>query len=270
MNRRLTAGLTVFALLLCYASTLAGMIGQWWTDEDMGHAFVVPFVIAWIVWRERARWQSIPSRPALWGLPILASGAVFQLAGALGVGLFAASVGLVLSAAGAVVLLAGFPRLRAWAFPFLLSLFMLPKLAILYNQATLPLQLLASRLAAAMLTAGGFAAIRDGNILNIRGHRILVAEACSGIRYLLPLAFVATLLVYLRQIRMWARFLLLAAAIPVAIVANALRVALAGASPVLLDGTHHARTGIAIFLLSIATLILLLESLPLRKAEPYA
>ena len=48
-----------------------------------------------------------------------------------------------MSVAGAVLCLGGFGWLRALAFPFVLGLFMLPKLAIVYNQATVPLQLLA-------------------------------------------------------------------------------------------------------------------------------
>ncbi len=164
-----------------------------------------------------------------WGFVILLAGAVLELAGAAGGGLFISSVALLLTAAGVVVCFYGFPRLRAWAFPFLLALFMLPKLAIVYNQGTLPLQLLASRTAAGMLTHTGFGVIRGGNILDVNGHRIAVAEACSGIRYLLPLGFMAIVFAYLSDSKAWMRVALLAAAIPVAILANAVRVAVAGA-----------------------------------------
>ena len=70
---------------------------------------------------------------------MLAVGASIQLISTLGGGLFAGSVGLLISIAGAVVALGGFGFLRTWAFAFLLALFMLPKLAIVYNQGTLPL-----------------------------------------------------------------------------------------------------------------------------------
>jgi hypothetical protein len=69
--------------------------------------------------------------------------------------------------------------LYAWimALPLLLALFMLPKLALVYNQVTLPLQLLASRIAAGILTAAGIGVIREGNILDVAGHRVSVVEA---------------------------------------------------------------------------------------------
>ena len=254
-SRWLLLGATAVALAACYASAIAGMVDQWSSDEDMGHGFVVPVVIGWIVWRERARWSSLAVEPSWWGIALLVAAAALDLAGAAGAGLFARSLALLLSIAGAILCLGGFRWLRAWAFPLLLALFMLPKLAIVYNQTTLPLQLLASRMAAGMLTTAGAAVIREGNILDVGGHRILVAEACSGIRYLLPLGFTALLIGYLFDSRPWMRLLLLCAAIPIAIFANGARVAVAGAIPSLAEGTPHALSGILIFALCLGALI---------------
>ena len=175
--------------------------------------------------------------------------ASLQLASALGAGLFAASLAFVLSLTGLVLCLLGFPWLRVWAFPLLLTLFMLPKLAVVYNQITLPLQLLATRLAGGMLSTAGFMVVRDGNILNVAGHNIAVVEACDGIRYLLPLAFLALIFAYGAGAKWWMRVAMLAAAIPTAIIANALRVAFSGLSPKLTEGTPHALLGTFIFLL---------------------
>jgi exosortase len=252
--RRVTILLAALALLICYASTLRGMAHQWWTDEDMGYGFIVPIVIAWIVWNDRARWRKLPIEPSAWGFAVLGAAACLQAASAFGAGLFAASVAFVLSVAGVVLALLGFTWLRAWAFPFLLTLFMLPKLAIVYNQVTLPLQLLATRLAGGMLSAAGFMVIRDGNILNVAGHSISVVEACNGIRYLLPLAFLALVFAYAGGAKVWIRSVMAAAAIPIAIIANALRVAFSGLSPVLTTGTLHALLGTIIFLLCLGLL----------------
>lgn len=246
---------TTALLLLCYGATLRGMFHQWSTDEDMSHGFVVPLVIAWVVWRERARWQKLPVEPSAWGFVLLAIGAAMHAAGAVGAGLFSSSVAMLISAAGAVVCLGGFDLLRAWIFPFLLALFMLPKLAIVYNQGTLPLQLLASRLAASLLTVSGIGVIREGNILDVAGHRVAVAEACNGIRFLLPLGFMAVVFAYLSDPKPWMRIALLAGVVPVAIVANAVRVAASAWIPVLDSGTPHQAVGWVIFALSLGLLL---------------
>ena len=145
-----------------------------------------------------------------------------QIIAAFGGGLFAASVAFLVSVAGAVLYLGGFVFLRAWAFPFLLALFMLPKLAIVYSQVTFPLQILASRIAAAMLSVAGVAVVREGNILDVAGHRVSVQEACNGVRYLLSLGFIAVVYAYLSDSKPWMRFALLAVVVPIAIIANAL------------------------------------------------
>jgi exosortase len=251
---RVTIILAALALLICYASTLRGMAQQWGTDEDMGYGFVVPFVIAWIVWNERGSWRKLPIQGSAWGFAVLAAAACLQVASAFGAGLFAASVALVLSLAGVVLTMLGFAWLRAWAFPFVLLLFMLPKLAIVYNQVTLPLQLLATRLAGGMLSTAGFMVVRDGNILNVAGHSISVVEACNGIRYLLPLAFLALVFAYAGGARVWIRLVMTVAAIPIAIIANAIRVAFSGLSPVLTSGALHALLGTVIFLFCLALL----------------
>ena len=256
MNRYSAAIAAALFLLLCYASILTGMARQWWTDEDMGHGFLVPAVALWIIWRERDRWRRLPLQPNRWGLVILALGAAMHLASALGAGLFAGSVAFLISIAGLTVVMGGWPLLRAWAFPLSLCLFMLPKLAVVYNQVTLPLQLLASRMAAAMLTTAGAAVIRDGNILDVGGRQILVAEACSGIRYLLPLGFMGATFGYLADPKPWMRVALLAAAVPVAILANAVRVAAVGWIPALIEETAHAVSGWAVFVLCLAALFM--------------
>lgn len=261
MSRRLALiVLTALALVACYASTLRGMFDQWLTDEDMSHGVLVPLVILWVIYRERERWRALPPEPSSWGFALLALAACLQFAGALGVGLFAGALAFLLSVTGAVLCLGGFRWLRVLAFPLLLGLFMLPKLAIVYNQVTLPLQQIASRIAAGILTGSGIAVIRDGNILDVGGHRVAVAEACNGIRYLLSLGFIAVVFGYLsdsKPSRPWVRVALLAAAVPMAIFANGARVAAAGWLPALDRGFPHEVAGWLIFVLCLATMMLL-------------
>jgi exosortase len=248
-RRVLIAGLAALALLACYASTLRGMFNQWSNDEDMSHGFAVPLVIAWIVWRERARWQALSVSPTWWGFPLLFGAAAMQAVSSIGLGLFASAVAFLVSVIGTVLCLGGFGFLRVWAFPAALSLFMLPKLAIVYNQTTLPLQLLASQLASGVLSRIGFRVLREGVILDVGGHKVSVVEACSGVRYLLSLAFIAVVFAYLADVKAWMRWALLFAAVPIAIVANSIRVAVSAAVPALDSGTPHEAAGWAVFVL---------------------
>jgi exosortase len=80
-------------------------------------------------------------------------------------------------------------------------------------------------------------------------------EACNGIRYLLSLGFMAVVFAYLADTKPWMRMALLVAAVPIAVVANALRVAAAGWLPSLAAGTPHAISGWLFFVLCLATLV---------------
>jgi exosortase len=243
------------ALLFCYAGVLRGMFHQWLTDEDMAHGLLVPFVMFWIVWRERSRWRELPLAPSRWAVVVLGAGAGLQLASAAGAGLFVGSVALLVSIAGVVLGLGGMAWLRCFAFPLGLGLFALPKLAFVYIEATQPLQLWSTRIAAAILSASGSAVIRRGNILEVSGRQIAVVEACSGLRYLIPLGFLALLFAYLSGSRGWVRAALPAAALPVAIIFNALRLAAMASSPALMIGALHDVSGLAVFLLGLASIV---------------
>ena len=239
--------LCVVALFACYGSFLRGMWAQWATDEDMGHGFIVPVVIGFVIWKDLKKLRETPRKMSSAGFAILAAGACLHLAAQMGVGLFAGCLAFLISVVGVIMALAGPAMVRALAFPLFLSIFMLPKLAIVYNQVTLPLQLLASRVAAEMLTIAHMGVLRDGNILEVHHHRIEVAEACNGIRYLLPLSFLSLVLGYLTESKVWVRGALLAMTVPLAILANATRVALAAASPELSTGWQHWAFGVFVF-----------------------
>jgi exosortase/archaeosortase family protein len=67
----------------------------------------------------------------------------------------------------------------------------------------------------------------------------------------------AVVFAYLSGSRPWMRIALLAAAAPLAILANAIRVAAAASAPVLDSGTPHSVLGWLIFVLCLLTLMLL-------------
>jgi exosortase len=138
-------------------------------------------------------------------------------------------------------------------------LFMIPIPSILYAQLTLRLQELATVLAEWILSAVGIPVIRTGNLLELPSQVLNVAEACSGIRSLLSLSFLSLVYAYFRDSRTWVRWLLFVATIPIAIGANAIRVALTGmlseVDTKLAQGAYHEVEGYIVFVIALAALI---------------
>jgi exosortase len=147
------------------------------------------------------------------------------------------------------------------AFPLFLLFFMLPIPAIIYNQITFPLQLLASRLAEWSLMFIGIPVLREGNILELAGQKLSVVEACSGIRSLLTLSFLSLVYGYFFERKIWMRVLLFVATVPIAILANASRVTLTGIlseiKPELAHGFFHSASGWVIFMVALMILAVL-------------
>jgi exosortase len=246
-------------LAACYAPVLTSLVSQWNSDADMGHGFFVPVIAGFIAWKKRDRIADKLPAPNWWGLAIMLW-AGFQLyIATLGAELFLARTSFVFSIVGAVLLLGGTEYLRIFSFPLFLLLFMVPIPAVIYNQITFPLQLLASRAAENTIDLLQIPVIREGNVLILPQQTLNVVEACSGIRSLLTLTFLSLVYGYFFEKRNWVRVVLFFSTIPIAIVANAGRVAFTGVisqfNPELAEGWFHEAQGWVIFMIGLVILM---------------
>jgi exosortase len=268
------AGLVLLTSWL-YFHIIVHLGAQWSKDPNFSHGFFVPMFSLFLLWKERARLARLPSAPSLWGLPILICAVVVLLSGVLGAELFFSRVSLLLVIAGLVIFFRGWDFFRAVLFPWAFLLLMIPLPAIVFNQITFPLQLLASKVAAAVLPLAGVPVLREGNIINLPAMPLEVAEACSGIRSLLSLTTLAIIYGYLMEKRIWVRILLALASIPIAVATNSFRIVGTGLlvqywDPDKAQGFFHEFSGWLVFVVSLLMLYLLHQMLQWRSrnAEP--
>ena len=246
-------------LIVCYAPILYRMAVQWATDENMGHGFFVPLVAGFIAWQRRDKLLSIPRKSNGWGLFLVIFAACEALVATLGAELFTARLAFIIALVGVILYLGGTRWVRALSFPLFLLLFMIPIPAIIYAQLTLRLQTLASQLGEVLITAMGIPVLRAGNTLQLPSQTLDIAEACSGIRSLLSLGFLSLVYAYFADKRVWMRWALLAATIPIAIGANGIRVAVTGllseVNTKLATGMYHETEGYIVFIVALIALI---------------
>lgn len=247
-------------LVVTYLPILAFMARQWNNDDDMGHGFFVPLVALYVVWQMRDSLLAVKSNPSWLGLVLLVWGGLQMAVGMLGAELFLQRTAFVVSLVGAIVFLRGWPMLRALRFPLVMLLFMIPIPAVIYNQITFPLQLLASSVAEVALTMVGIPVLRDGNVLELASQKLSVVEACSGIRSLLSLTFLSLVYGYFfEENRVVMRWLLFLSTLPIAIAANSFRVSLTGViseyNPELAQGFFHSLEGWVIFVFALGLLV---------------
>jgi exosortase len=249
------AALLLFAVLFAQPARLLAL--DWWNDPEAGHGLLLAPLAVWLAWRSGLRGDTRP-QPAL-GLALVAAAVLVRYLSGLAAELFTMRASMVLAVAGLVVFYWGLGQLRRWWLPCTLLLLSIPLPSIVTNSLALPLQFKASRMGAALLEMRHVPVLLSGNVILLPGHRLFVTEACSGLRSLTALLSLAVLLggMWLRM--PLGRILLIALAVPVAILINGVRVFLTGflvyfVSPEFGEGFMHITEGWVLFLVSFGIL----------------
>jgi exosortase len=259
------------ALGWLYADVLTSLVRQWASDDNYSHGFLVVPLALFFAWERREALARAPVRPHAAGLAIVAGSLLVLLAGLFGAELFLTRISLVGVVGGIVLFVWGRDQFRILAFPIAFLVLMVPLPAIVFNQVAFPLQLIASRAGEAVIATAGIPVLREGNVLHLPGRALEVAEACSGIRSLVSLIMLAVVLGYFTESRLGPRVLITAAAVPIAILANAARVAGTGllshwVSPAAADGFFHSFSGWIVFLVALGGLILVQRLIAAARA----
>ena len=249
------------ALTWLYAGTLSSLVRQWASDDNYSHGFFVLPLALFFAWERREALRAAVATPSLLGLIVIGGSLLMFIAGVFGAELFLTRVSLVGVLAGTVLFVWGREHFRILLFPIAFLLLMIPLPAIVFNQIAFPLQLVASNLGETVIAAAGVPVLREGNVLQLPARTLEVAEACSGIRSLVSLTMLGIVLGYFTERRLAERVVLAVAAVPIAIVANAARVAGTGLasewiSPAAADGFFHTFSGWLLFVVAFASLIM--------------
>jgi exosortase len=254
------------AVALMYSGVLTSLARQWASDDNYSHGFFVIPLALYFAWHRRSALATAPVQPGIFGLILIAGSLLVWAAGLLGAELFLTRVSLIGVIAGTVWFVWGQRHARILAFPILFLLLMIPLPSIVFNQLAFPLQLLASQVGETVIATAGIPVLREGNVLHLPARTLEVAEACSGIRSLVSLLFLAIVLGYFTDLRTGGRVVLALGAIPIAIVANAARVAGTGlaaewVSPAAAEGFFHTFSGWLVFLVAFGGLLLMQQLL---------
>ena len=245
--------------------------------EDWGHAFVVPFISGFYLWKHRARVATTPMCVYWPGLAVLMLGLVsyvFFLSGYSN-HMFQ-GLSIILAIAGLVLLLAGPHMLRVAAFPIGFLAFGITISEQVMTKLTWPLKLLASRGAEIMLTMCGLDVTRTGNMLEIYTATgvvpLDVAEACSGMRMVVAFAALSVVVAFFVGRTWWQRCAIILLATPVALFMNVVRVAVLGGitlyRPGLAAGDAHMVIGTILLIPAFG--LFMGCAWVLRKIEPEA
>jgi exosortase D (VPLPA-CTERM-specific) len=244
-----------------YADSLAFLFSNWMGSEDYSHGMFVPLISLFLIWQARHRIAIAGIEKSWWGLAVISAGLFLYWIGEFATLYVLQHVSLWIVIIGLVTALIGVQGARAIAFPLAYLLTSIPLPVFLYASLSSQLQLWSSALGVGCLQLVGVTAFREGNVIDLGPVQLQVIEACSGIRYLLPLASLALLCAYLLKDRMWKRVVIVLSSIPISILVNGFRIGMIG---VLIEwygqdaaeGFGHLFEGGVLFMASLGLLIL--------------
>ena len=247
-------------LIILYWEIAPGLVLDWYNDPDYSHGFLVPFLSAFFIWERWDDLKKVEVQPSFWGIGLLGFGLLMLVIGLIGAELYTQRSSLVAVLAGLTLLVGGWRILWLLKLPLAFLIFMIPLPAIVVNTIAFPLQLFAAKTASFCLFSLGIPVLREGNLIALAGTTLEVAEACSGLRSLLSLLALGTVYGYFSQTVQWKKFALVLLSIPIAILANAVRVSGTGIlahywGVEAAEGFYHTFEGWIVFIAAFAMLL---------------
>ena len=257
----ISALLATVLLGYLYADSVAFLFGHWTGSEDYSHGMFVPLISLFLIWQARHRIAVAGIENSWWGIAVISAGLFLYWIGEFATLYVLQHVSLWMVIVGLVIALIGVHGARAIAFPLSYLLTSIPLPVFLYASLSSQLQLWSSALGVGFLQLVGVTAFREGNVIDLGPVQLQVVEACSGIRYLLPLTSLALLCAYLFKDRMWKRVVLVLSSIPISILVNGFRIGMIGVlvewyGQDAAEGFYHLFEGWVLFMASLGLLIL--------------
>jgi len=247
-------------ILAIYYPTLMGIYAKVSTNEDYSHAFLMPFITGYLIWEKRKSLKDAKIKPIWAGFPLMVFTFLFSIYGILGSDISAARISWWLWLISIVLFCYGMEFFKILFLPILMLGFIIPLPNCIQAPLTMSLKLTSSKLAGFLIRIVDIPVYVDGNIIDLGYTKLQVVDACSGLRYVLPLIALGILCAYFFQKHLWKRVVLVFLTLPIAVLMNGLRVSVTAilsqwVSPKVAEGFFHGFSGWFIFIISFGLLM---------------
>ena len=235
MSRRTAVAGAALCLILLAAlyQPLEIVVRRWGESEEYSHGYLVPLISAGILWRRRGLLVEsgspvVPKADCCIGVLLLAIAAVIRVFGRYDYYYLLEAYSLLPGLLGIALLVGGRMAAR-WAWPGILFLvFMYPLPSQVEQSISIPLRRFGASCSVWTLQTMGQNALAEGTTIRVGGERLDVADACSGLKLLLAMVAMSTAYALICERPAIHKFLLLAGAIPVSLLANVMRLVITG------------------------------------------
>jgi exosortase D (VPLPA-CTERM-specific) len=218
----ISIGIMLAGFLLSYWPALQ-KLGIRWNSEDNSYCYLIIPLFIYLCLDMKKVFRFSEFSWNWWGVISTLLAVLIIIAGEMGSTETLVYLGIWGCIAGVLHVLYG-RRLIRLSYPLLILAFLVPLPPFIGRVLTFNLKMAASKLSTAMLRIAGVSVVQDGNIIDIGIIQLQVVDACSGLRYFMPLILMALLFGYFFGRRLWHKIVLLAVVLPLSIVVNGLRI----------------------------------------------
>jgi exosortase D (VPLPA-CTERM-specific) len=258
-----TSLLVCIALLVClvvFSESLFELVHRWSAQEEYSHGFLIPIIVAWLLWTRRDAIVASIGRPSWVGPVLILLAAVMHIVGKLSALFMLSQLGFIVAVIGVTLGLGGYSLLKVTFVPIIFLIFSIPLPYFIDAMLSFRLQLISSQLGVFFIRMFQIPVYLEGNVIDLGVYKLQVVEACSGLRYLYPLMSLGFLVAYFFQAPLWQRALVFLSTIPITIVMNSFRIGLVGVlvnywGPQDADGALHMFEGWIIFIACAGVLV---------------
>jgi exosortase len=223
-SRSTVPWLLVAAIIALFVPVYYEAATLWLSDDAYSHCiFILPISLG-LLWMQREAIRQAPLQPTAWGLLPLTLGLLLETVGYLFRIKSVAALALVPVVTGAILLLHGRALWKIARFSVYFLLCAVPLPGVLLSAPSAWIQRASSTGAATLMSALGYPLTQTGNIIEIPGLTLEVADVCSGFKKLTACVAFALLYGYFFPLSRTKRVLLVLASIPIALLANIIRV----------------------------------------------
>lgn len=258
------------SLFFLYYPILLKLAIDWKNDENYSHGPLLLLFSLYLIWSKREELSKTPLKTSPIGIIFVCIGLALLILGWIAGELFTQRVSFLIVLYGSLIFVFGWPIARKLAFPVWILILSIPIPYVIYNSLTFPLKLFATKMATYLLQLVGISVYRDGNIIVLPNTVLQVVDACSGIRSLISLLAICSILAYFVS-GFFRKAIIILSAIPIAISVNILRIFITGilsykVGKSAAEGFFHTFSGLLVFGISLVLIFLVHKLVKLRTS----
>lgn len=220
----LSGSVTLALSMWLFWDGLSVMWTAWLETPEYSHGLLIPPITLFLIWQQKDRLERIPFRGSWWGVALVLLGSGLLVLGQLATIFAVVQYAYLVTLFGLVLAFTGPAAFRLLFVPLLLLIFMIPLPEFVLANLSTKLQLLSSQIGVWFIRLFDISVFLEGNVIDLGGYKLQVAEACSGLRYLFPLMTLGFLMAYFYKGAPWKRAVLFLSSIPITVLMNSFRV----------------------------------------------